>query len=525
MAECNWITNPGGCLSEGVGNIVSAAANDSLRELVNQVMEGWGKALASLGSLWVVVPTPILTGGNGSAASEAPPLSENFTVILGYVTWLALIICVLSLVGLGAMIGIRRRRGEGEAHLGKLGVVLVAVLLISGASAGLSALLPTVAPGGSSSTVTFLQNSLWYYVGGLAVLSVILAGVKMAWEQRAQPGKDLLQSLLTLVVVSGAGLTVIALAVSAADAFSVWVLNSSTDCDVTVAPVDGESTCFGTTVGSIVGLAASSPIGLIGVLILGSIALLMTYVQVALMVIRGGMLVILAGILPITASFTNTEMGRSWFKKTIGWTIAFILYKPAAALIYAAAFQLSGADVFRADGGGIWDILTGLALMLIALLALPALLRFVAPMTAAIGGGGTAALAMGAAGAAVGGEMASGAIRRASSGGNPGSVAAGGPSAAPGGAGQGGGGRTGGSPAPATRVAAKGAAAGGSGGAAAGGGTAAGGGVAAGGAAAGPVGAGVAVGMQVAQKAKEAGQAAAGAIRSAAEESAGPSGA
>lgn len=507
-------------IGEGVGNVVSAAANDTLRELVNQIMEGWGKALASLGSLWVVVPTPILTGGNGSPTSEAPPLSENFTMILNYVTWFALIICVLSLVGLGAMIGLRRRRGEGDGHLGRLGVILFAVLLISGASAGLSALLPSVAPGGSSSTVTFLQNSLWYYLGGLAVLSVIIAGVKMAWEQRAQPGKDLLQSLLTLVVVSGAGLTVIGLAVSAADAFSVWVLNSSTDCDVTVAPADGESTCFGTTVGALVGIAATSPIGLIGVLILGSIALLLTYVQVALMVIRGGMLVILAGILPITASFTNTEMGRSWFKKTIGWTIAFILYKPAAALIYAAAFQLSGADVFRADGGGIWDILTGLALMLIALLALPALLRFVAPMTSAIGGGGTAALAMGAAGAAVGGELASGAIRRASSGGSPGSAAAGGPSSAPGGAGQGGGGRQAPSTGGATAGAARGAAAGG-GGAAAGGGAATGGTAAA----AGPIGAGVAVAAQVGQKAKEAGQAAAGVIRSAAEESAGPSGA
>ena len=103
------------------------------------------------------------------------------------------------------------------------------------------------------------------------------------------------------------------------------------------------------------------------------------------MVIRGGMLVILAGIPPITASFTNTEMGSSWFKKTIGWTIAFILYKPAAALIYAAAFSCLALKRVRADGGGVWDILTGLALMLIALLALPALLRFVAPMTAAIG--------------------------------------------------------------------------------------------------------------------------------------------
>ncbi|WP_401000983.1 hypothetical protein [Agromyces sp. GXQ0307] len=508
---------------EGVGNIISAAANDSLRELVNQVMEGWGKALASIGTLWVSVPTPILTSGSGAAEVKTPPEAAAFNEILGYVMWIGLTICILSLIAVGAMIGLRRRRGEGEGHLGRLGIILLAVVLISGGSAAVAALLPTVAPSGSSSTVTFLQQSLWYYVGGLAVLSTIVAGIRMAWEQRAQPGKDLLKSLLTLIVVSGAGLTVIGLSVAAADAFSVWVLEGATNCDVDAGPADGESTCFGTTVGSIVMLSSTSPIGMIGVLILGSLALLMAYVQVALMIVRGGMLVVLAGILPLTASFTNTEMGSQWFKKTVGWTIAFILYKPAAALIYAAAFQMTGADVFRGDGGGIWTILTGLAMMLIVILALPALLRFVAPMTAAIGGGGTAAMALGAAGVAGAAEMATGAIRRASS--NSGS--SGSSSSAPNGSSpsNNGGKQAPPTPTPTGGPGSTGAAASTAGGGSAAGGAAAGGAGAGAAAAAGPIGAGVAIGAQVIQKAKETGQAAAGAIRSAAEDSAGPSGA
>ena len=70
-----------------------------------------------------------------------------------------------------------------------------------------------------------------------------------------------------------------------------------------------------------------------------------------------------------------------------------------------------GTDVFRADGGGLGHP-DGSRLMLIALLALPALLRFVAPMTGA-GGGGTPRMALGAAGGGAGGELASGAVRRA----------------------------------------------------------------------------------------------------------------
>lgn len=108
------------------------------------------------------------------------------------------------------------------------------------------------------------------------------------------------------------------------------------------------------------------------------------------------MLVILAGILPLSASFTNTEMGKSWFKKCIAWLVAFILYKPAAAIVYAAAFQLVGTDVFSDDGTGLLAVLTGLMLMVIALFAMPALMRFVTPMVGAMAGGAGGALAVGA---------------------------------------------------------------------------------------------------------------------------------
>src|SRR3954467_10290217 len=44
------------------------------------------------------------------------------------------------------------------------------------------------AAGNATDTVGFLQGSLREYTLGLAVLSVIIGGTKMAWEQRAEPG-------------------------------------------------------------------------------------------------------------------------------------------------------------------------------------------------------------------------------------------------------------------------------------------------------------------------------------------------
>lgn len=529
--------DPACWVGEGAEDVISKASNDALQELTNRTLEGFGKAVASLGTMWVSVPTPVLTAGDGAAVSSTNrPGSEEFSTILGYVMWTGFAVAALSLIILGALITVRMRRGDGIRSLGSVGVVLGAVILMSSASGIVGAVLTVRPPDGSASTVAFLQNSLWYYVGGLAVLSVIVAGVRMAWEQRAQPGKDLLQSLITLVVVSGAGLTVIGLAVAAADAFSVWILNGATDCNVSDA---GQSQCFGTNVANMIALTAQAPMGLMSVLILGVIALIMTFGQVALMIVRGGLLVVLAGVLPVAASFTNTQMGRQWFGRIIGWTLAFILYKPVAAIVYAAAFQLVGSDAFADDGKGLWSILTGMALMLIALVALPAMLRFVAPMTSAVAGGGAGAMALAGAAGAASGELATGAIRRFSS-------SSGGGGAGSGGGGGGGGGNgptsapSGASSSPPTAGkasatgatssgaagggAASGTAAAGGGAAAAAGGGAAGGAAAGGAAAAGPA-APIVLGAQIAgDVAKGAANAAKGAAESATNDSTGPTG-
>jgi hypothetical protein len=211
----------------------------------------------------------------------------------------------------------------------------------------------------------------------------------MIWEQRGAPLKDLLRSLLTLTLVSGLGLGVISILVIAADAFSVAIIERSTD---------GKG--FAEAMNILV-VTGQTGVGVFILIVLGLIGLIASLVQIVLMVARSGMLVILAGILPTTAAFTNTEMGRQWFQKAVGWTIAFILYKPAAAIVYSVAFLLMGNS---SGQDALIGSITGFTLMIVALFALPALMRFVTPMVGAVAAGSGAA-----AGAAVG-AMATGAV-------------------------------------------------------------------------------------------------------------------
>ena len=228
-------------------------------------------------------------------------------------------------------------------------------------------------------------------------LRVLVGCGRMAWEQRADAGRDVLRSIAVYVAVSGAGVSVIALAVSASDQFSTWIISQS---------VHG---AFGVQLTALLGLtAASGGFGAILVIILGLLALLASLLQILLMVVRGGMLVILTGILPTTAAFTGTQAGRQWFRKSISWLIAFILYKPAAAdrvRDRVPARQLQRVRVRRAAQRDHRPV----ASMLLALLALPALMRFVTPMVGAVAAGGAGTIL--AAGGAAAVAMPSGALR------------------------------------------------------------------------------------------------------------------
>jgi hypothetical protein len=64
---------------------------------------------------------------------EAPPGMEGFLQLLSWTKWIALGICVLGLMVAGALMAVNARRGEGGEHLGRIGMALAGVVVISGA--------------------------------------------------------------------------------------------------------------------------------------------------------------------------------------------------------------------------------------------------------------------------------------------------------------------------------------------------------------------------------------------------------
>ncbi|MDX2802488.1 hypothetical protein, partial [Streptomyces scabiei] len=286
-----------------------------------------------------------------------------------------------------------------------------------------------------------------WIVAYVAVASLLIAAIRMAVDRKGQSMKQAFMGMWKVILVGAASVPVVTALMAASDAYAKDVYARSR---------------LGDSASTMLGVLTLNQPGL--VLIFGLLVMLSSFVQIVLMYIRIGVLIMLVGTLPLAAVSSMTGWGEGWWKKHVGWLAAWLLYKPAAALIiYSATAMTKGTKDLNA-------IIAGMGMLIMAVFALPALLKLIVPATAALGGTSGGTVAMGAAN-----NMASGAVSIAGASG-----------------GGGGGGGAGGSAGPqGSPSAGAGSSAGGAGGAAGGAGGAAGGaGAAAGTAAAGAATAG-----------------------------------
>ncbi|MEU7935251.1 hypothetical protein [Micromonospora echinofusca] len=267
-------------------------------------------------------------------------------------------------------------------------------------------------------TVDYLSAYTNWAVAALAVGAVLVGAIRLAWERNGRDAGTLTKGLVTMVVLAGAGVPAVQLLIGIGDSYSDWILKASADGDL------------GARLRLFVPAAATSglaPLMAIGISIMMFLA---TMVQLLLLLARGAGLVLLAGLLPLAAASGIAGSGRAVRDRYLTWLLALVLYKPAAATIYAAVFWMLG------KGQDLTTLLTGLVMLCMAIVALPALMRLIAPAVSVLSSGGSGGAVVAATSAA--GQVASGAIRlnasSGASGGGPGARTGGGDPGRPGGA-------------------------------------------------------------------------------------------
>ena len=216
----------------------------------------------------------------------------------------------------------------------------------------------------------------------IAVGGVIWQGVMTAVSRRPEPILAVGRGLFVLALWAAIGLAGPATALRAGDAFSDWVLDQAAGGQA----ADRLITTFGL-----------KPITSPGaVIVIALVMMLLGLVQALLMVFREASIIVLGGVIVLAAAGSITGATRPWLPRVLGWLLALICYKPAAALVYASAIGMVGES---ADAR---SFLIGIAMMLLSIIALPTLMKLFTWTSGSVGGGGggLAALA-GATGAAL----------------------------------------------------------------------------------------------------------------------------
>ncbi|MBF4554380.1 hypothetical protein [Corynebacterium suicordis] len=154
------------------------------------------------------------------------------------------------------------------------------------------------------------------------------------------------------------------------------------------------------------------------VLIFGILVIITSAIQMLLLFVRQGLLIFMTLFAPMVAAGGGLPMGKEMWEKLKSMTIALLLYKLVAAILYAIPF-LAIKEIKEDDT---LSVIVALLLFMLPVFAMPMLLSLLSPPgTGSLAGPSGMKIAGGAMGLAAGGAMmaASGGTSRALAGSQP----------------------------------------------------------------------------------------------------------
>ena len=351
-------------------------------------------------------------------SNASPMYSPWFKAVQPYLNvaqGVLVVFAAVSLIVLAGRLVWNLRDANADTHLlGKFGWILVGCLLGSSCASIALSFFTTSSTATDGTTTPALESwtpgkGTGFYVSDwirmqvdpfmlvAVVVGVLAAGFKLITTQEGRDlvplGKAFTWAIATSVLLAGG----VNLFQNTVDTWTSGVLDAASGLmnDAWEANSLAASQFF--ELGAPIALLLSFIVWIGGV-----VAKVFTY-------LRAGLLPILVGVAPLWAAMSWTEQGRQAFAKTMGWLIAFLAYKPVAALVLAAG------SAIMASGSGDSEVIT-LVMTLSVILVLPALVKLIVPtVQMSVGGGGgvlPAMLGMGAGAVVSGAAHGAGAAGR-----------------------------------------------------------------------------------------------------------------
>jgi hypothetical protein len=261
----------------------------------------------------------------------------------------------------------------------------------------------------NSNTVIHIQHVLLPISGLILMMAVLWQAGKMMISRKLTPLLDVLTGLVRYASISIAGLVFWEAVIRVSDSATGLIL---------AATKQDFATKLGMEVSAFV--AASAPAtgagSIIALLVVTLLLMLASLVQFVLAFVRLAGIQVLAVLLPLAAAGSLTESTRPWLRQVTRWMLTLVIYKPIAAAIYLLGFGLMVGPLSLppgtpADMEPLSRTLIGMMVLVLAVFALPIMMKFFAPFGADGSGGGVAGAVLGGTAVAAGAVKLTGMMR------------------------------------------------------------------------------------------------------------------
>ncbi|MDG4833028.1 hypothetical protein O7627_27525 [Solwaraspora sp. WMMD1047] len=220
--------------------------------------------------------------------------------------------------------------------------------------------------------VRTLQEWMLPFALVIAVGGTLWQSLMLILSRRGEPLIAVVKGLFTTVIWGAVSVTGVHLLLQGGEAYTEWVLTHGLGCDPGLGQ-DAECKTDALAGRMQIMLAPAGPnLASILIVTVGMVVLAATVTQAILLLFRSGAILILAGLLQLAASGTFTAATSNWLRRVLGWLLALVFYEPFAATCYAVGFMLIG-DRENTD---IATWFTGVGMLGLSLVALPAMMRF-----------------------------------------------------------------------------------------------------------------------------------------------------
>ena len=209
------------------------------------------------------------------------------------------------------------------------------------------------------------------------VIGLMVAGVRVAWSHRGEELRNIIPHVMRVALVAGGGSFFMGIMFTFSDGLVVWIIDAAG-----WKPEEAKDLFE-------LGLASGGVLFL-GLAIIGILMIIIVFIQWPMMILRTFAVPIILVYWPISEAM-NMAAGQMRFSRAARWLVAFILYKPTVAILYAFAFTLLKEGTKEKDPLAILaNLMMAESVLLLSVFALPAILKIVMPSAAAVGpsGGG-----------------------------------------------------------------------------------------------------------------------------------------